>query len=629
MTSLTADNPAMATYADMASQAAPSYPQASRRLSALARFAKLLPPDQNPTMQQMVQCLYSKLLPALPTNRPNPTPFISFVWLNRTRAWALEFPDEMTYTCAVGLMYDFEGQALSLEPSTPPYLSIRIQGARSLMQIDVEEVIDALKPYGEALPASYRFGALDFTMDDGRILSVGNGTSYIMLRPHNATTSVHAQLYIRTREGQKESVKVTSIQSFKPNYNHPQRRKPIRAEMIEMAKENRRMESRQRAEAANATPQRHGPPPQQQPTTRPPPGFKPHHQQNTPIRALMDIATTDPVNHRQQQQQTTTTTTTRQQQTTPKPTTTTTTDNNNHHQQQPRHQQTTQTTSEMTSHHQQHQTTTPTKTLTTTDNNNSHQEQRQQTPPTPPTTVQPPASPHRPKLPPVPPTAAFVQAAPIVDFVAIKQDKKLTKKEKHKHRRKLAIRIANYEDEKIDQFLSPYNQKDCFHAEGCSAPTTTTTTTTTTTPLPPQPPPPAASDSTATATVAAEEAADEDADEAAGAVEADVVVDAVETNEAPVADTQDVMAADAAQAMAMLSVSLRGGAMRGEAEAEAETSEEDGDLAIHIANNTIFDSDVSYVVPSINSIISSPSMAPQPDVPSPIRTRSNPKGCHS
>ena len=60
----------------------------------------------------------------------------------------MEFKDEPDYIAAVTLEYAYAGKALTLEPTEPPYISIRLQGVCPIWQVTSKAVAAALAPFG-------------------------------------------------------------------------------------------------------------------------------------------------------------------------------------------------------------------------------------------------------------------------------------------------------------------------------------------------------------------------------------------------------------------------------------------------------------------------------------------------
>ena len=96
-----------------------------RKNVALAKMATLLATDETPTQAALFTALYH----GWTREHPNAGfPEINIVWLHISKAFRVEFRYEEDYLHALVLEFAWGAQPFHLEPSSPPYLSVRFHG---------------------------------------------------------------------------------------------------------------------------------------------------------------------------------------------------------------------------------------------------------------------------------------------------------------------------------------------------------------------------------------------------------------------------------------------------------------------------------------------------------------------
>ena len=211
------------TYADAAGSTA-QRPAASakpvkRKAVALARMAHYLATDETPTLASFYTALHSSWTKEYPDAA---FPAINIVWLHHSKSFRVEFKSELEFLDAVALEYTWGVLSFSLEPTIPPYLSVRFQGVCPIWQVSPESITAALAPYGDTLKGTCHLGRETVQVVNGRGATItegsNNGTIYAIMKPNVGVSKLPSHLTIRLNDGQHMTVRVSAIQTFHPSY---------------------------------------------------------------------------------------------------------------------------------------------------------------------------------------------------------------------------------------------------------------------------------------------------------------------------------------------------------------------------------------------------------------------------
>ena len=213
---------AMGTFAE-AAKAAPKTVPIRRKNVGTFRMSDFIEKDETPTTEQIYQTFFD----AWTKEHSTPPPRVNIVWLHHSRAFRMEFKDEVDYIHACILMYEFNGQSISMEPDFLSYLSIRLQGVCPIWLVDTQSLKAALDPIGVVQPKSIHHGlaTINVKRRDGSSFKhqVLDGHIYVIVKPRGLQykAKVPTHVALKLTDGQTLNVKISAIRTGLPHYRKP------------------------------------------------------------------------------------------------------------------------------------------------------------------------------------------------------------------------------------------------------------------------------------------------------------------------------------------------------------------------------------------------------------------------